>query len=207
MAFNSLNTIDKDCVTVANRGRNSPGCAFPGGCPGECWAMGSTWERAARGLSCPLLLPVSTCTTWFFPFFPFFLVMNVGVPPAYREKQCALCFPGIFLTRYSSFVYQPRTILVVFLLLNLTVSLVNTGRWIIVSRKKKKRKKKRKKKKEKNKSAKLCSRIAFLDNLSCITNLCFIFPCVLPSFWFSFGYKNNNNSNKKRGNVSAVHQC
>lgn len=103
-----------------------------------------------RGLSCPLLLPVSTCTTWFFPFFPFFLVMNVGVPPAYREKQCALCFPGIFLTRYSSFVYQPRTILVVFLLLNLTVSLVNTGRWIIVSRKKKKkRKKKRKKKKRK----------------------------------------------------------
>lgn len=116
MAFNSLNTIDKDCVTVANRGRNSPGCAFPGGCPGECWAMGSTWERVARGLSCPLLLPVSTCTTWFFPFFPFFLVMNVGVPPAYREKQCALCFPGIFLTRYSSFVYQPRTILVGFIL-------------------------------------------------------------------------------------------
>lgn len=65
-----------------------------------------------------LLVTVSTCTTWFLPFLPLVLVMNVGVPPTYREK-CALCFPGIFLTRYSSFVYQPRTILVVFLLLNL----------------------------------------------------------------------------------------
>lgn len=179
MAFNSLNTIDKDCVTVANGGGKKSGCTFPGGrqprwcqaasAPGsESWKMRGSLGTGSSRASLTFIVTSQYLYNLVFSFFPLFLVMNVGVPPAYREK-CALCFPGIFLTRYSSFVYQPRTILVVFLLLNLTVSLVNTGRWIIVSKKKKKTAK-----------ARLCSRNTLLDNLSCITNL--FFSCVLPSF-------------------------
>lgn len=74
-----------------------------------------------------LLVTVSTCTTWFLPFLPLVLVMNVGVPPAYREK-CALCFPGIFLTRYSSFRLSAENYTCGVSFIELTVSLVTTGR-------------------------------------------------------------------------------
>jgi len=88
MAFNSLNTIDKDCVTVANDGQEGRAARSPPG--GSSRGEGCREpERAARPPR-PSLLPVSPRTAWFLPSLPLVLGMDVGVPPAYREKMCSV---------------------------------------------------------------------------------------------------------------------
>lgn len=78
----------------------------------------------------PWMLPVSTCT----PCFSIFGYECWGYH-LHLGGNCVLCFPGILFRGTLVLSFNQENRLVVFLLLNfLTVSLVNTGSWIIVSR-------------------------------------------------------------------------
>lgn len=147
MAFNSLNTIDKDCVTIASRGRKmSVWCSS--GFPKERGkkkkkttklqkyrligmhqpAHTRGWKELHKpyhlellcwGFFCPWMLPVSTCTSCFsiFGYECWDYHLHLG------GENCVLCFSGILFWGTLVLSINQENILVVFLLLNFQQSL------------------------------------------------------------------------------------